>query len=146
MDTLMTVRNNECVREITGDVMSPSDMAYVGAELEQRKNDILVFMNHSESMVNTVLRAIDPGNSGYVFFASELDIDPLNNNMVPKHRLATDDEIDGLLNRGIPLKKLPILRMLDPARRWYNFPRGSVVAIERPTGPGGIDLYFRRVV
>jgi hypothetical protein len=30
--------------------------------------------------------------------------------------------------------------MLDPIRRWHNFPKGSIVAIERPTG-----TYFRRV-
>jgi DNA-directed RNA polymerase subunit H (RpoH/RPB5) len=156
MDTLRAIRNNEYVKEATGDVMSPSDMAYVKVELQQRGDDILVFMKHSDNMVNVVLREMDREDSGYVFFASELDIDPLNNNMVPKHRIATNSEIDELIGRRVPLDKLPILRMLDPVRRWHNFPRGSVVVIERPTGPGSgatgysatgdVDPYFRRVV
>lgn len=143
MDTLKSVRRGERVIELTREVLSNLDTAYVFVELDRREQqDILVFMNHSDEVVDKVLSDIDPDNSGYVFFASELDIDPLNNCMVPKHRMATKKEIDDLLGRRVPLEKLPVLHMLDTIRRWHNFPRGSIVAIERTS----TDLYFRRVV
>lgn len=142
MDTLKSLRKNERILEISGVVNDKSKAAYVTVELERReKNTILIFTQHSEDIVDIVLKEIDVEDSGYIFFASELIIDPINNLMVPKHRLATQEELTNLEMRKIPLYKLPILKMLDPIRRWHNFPNNSVVAIER----GNDDIYFRRV-
>jgi DNA-directed RNA polymerase subunit H (RpoH/RPB5) len=142
MDTLRSLRKNEHIVEISGVVNDKSKAAYVTVELERRdKNTILIFTRHSEDIVDIVLKEIDIEDSGYIFFASELTIDPINNFMVPKHRLATPEELESLAMRKIPLYKLPVLQMLDPIRRWHNFPKNSVVAIERESN----DIYFRRV-
>lgn len=143
MDTLKSIRCEEMVTELTKQVLSNADTVYLFVELERRDpHEILVVMNHYDEIVDRVLSQINPDESGYVFFASELEIDPINNCMVPKHRMATSEEIDGLIYRKVPLDKLPMLCMLDPIRRWHNFPRGSIVAIDR-----GVDnVYFRRVV
>jgi DNA-directed RNA polymerase subunit H (RpoH/RPB5) len=144
MDTLKSTRHGERVIEVTMEVLSNLDVSEVCAELgsRERREDVLVFRNDSDEVADKVLSVIDPEESGYVFFGSELDIDPLNNCMVPKHRIATKKEIDDLLDRKVPLEKLPVLHMLDIIRRWHNFPRGSIVAIERSS----TDVYFRRVV
>lgn len=65
---------------------------------EDRKGHILVVINHSDAIVQDFLESMNPEDSGYLFFASELEIDPINSCMVPRHRIATDGEIDGLKN------------------------------------------------
>ena len=145
METLIEVRKGESITELTREIVSSPDITYLTVELKERRGNILIVMNHSDEIVKTVLNEINPEDSGYIFFASELLLDPLNNCMVPKHRIATSEEIDRLLHNKIPLEKLPIIRMIDPIRRWHNFPRGSIVAIER-TDRSRTDLYFRKVV
>ena len=155
MDTLRKVRMGEGITELTEEIATNSEAAYLTVQLTKREGNILVVMNHSDDIVNIVLNIIDPNDSGYIFFASEILLDPLNNCMVPKHRMATSEEIDTLLYNKIPLDKLPILCMIDPIRRWHNFTRGSIIAIERTQEPrteplknNAIDtnLFFRRVV
>lgn len=140
METLVNLRSGERIVELEGMVDDKSKTAYVTVELQKREGAILVFLNHSDDVVRVVLDEIDPQESGYVFFASELLIDPINNRMVPKHRLATAQEIGDLKSRHIPLQKLPVLCMLDSVRRWHNFARGSIVAVERPE-----STYYRLV-
>lgn len=147
METLTEVRKGERITELIREIVSSPDIAYLTVELKERKGNILVVTNHSDEIVKTVLNEINPEDSGYIFFASEILLDPLNNCMVPKHRIATSKEIDKLLCNKIPLDKLPIIRMRDPIRRWHNFPRGSVIAIERiHESRTDTNLYFRRVV
>ena len=141
----MKVRKDERITELIREIVSSPDITYLTVELKERRGNILIVVNHSDEIVKTVLNEINPEDSGYIFFASELLLDPLNNCMVPKHRTATSEEIDKLLHNKIPLEKLPIIRMIDPIRRWHNFPRGSIVAIER-TDRSRTDLYFRKVV
>jgi DNA-directed RNA polymerase subunit H (RpoH/RPB5) len=126
LEKLVNLRNKERVELLHG----------------TRDGAVLVFVNHSDDVVDTVLSEVDPRDSGYLFFASELRLNPVDNRMVPPHRVATPEEIQTLNDRRIPLGKLPVLRMLDPIRRWHNFPLGSVVAIERPDS----KTYFRRVM
>ncbi len=140
METLVNLRNSESIAELDVLIDDKSKTTYVIENVLDRDNKILVFNNHSEDVVSIVLSEIDPRDSGYVFFASELNLDPLNNCMVPTHRLATPQEMSDLQNKHIPKNKLPILRMLDPIRRWHNFPADSVIAIDRPDG-----TYFRLV-
>lgn len=141
METLRSIRPREPVRELTGKVIRRADTDYLVSYLaEDRKGHILVVINHSDAIVQDFLESMNPEDSGYLFFASELEIDPINSCMVPRHRIATDGEIDGIKNSRVPKSKLPVLRMLDPIRRWHNFPRGSIVAIDRPDG-----TYFRVV-
>jgi DNA-directed RNA polymerase subunit H (RpoH/RPB5) len=139
MDTLKSIRS-ESIKILPGLVDDKSKIAYLSVEMQSRNGAIIVIEKHSDDIVKQVLNDIDPKDSGYLFFASELRLDPLNNTSVPVHRLATRDEVKELIDKHVPVSKLPILRMLDPVRRWHNFDEGSVVAIERPSG-----TYFRRV-
>ena len=139
----MNLRNKERVELLHGLVDDKSKTAYVTEQLLMKEEGaVLVFVNHSDDVVDAVMSEIDPQDSGYLFFASELRLNPVDNCMVPPHRAATPKEIQMLNDRRIPLGKLPVLRMLDPVRRWHNFPAGSVVAIDRP----GSETYFRRVM
>lgn len=143
LEKLVNLRNKERVKLLHGLVDDKSKTGYVTEQLlNRREGAVLVFVNHSEDVVDAVMSEIDPQDSGYLFFASELRLNPLDNCMVPPHRAATPEEIQMLNDRRIPLGKLPVLSMLDPVRRWHNFSAESVVAIERP----GSETYFRRVV
>ncbi len=140
METLVSLRSLERIVVKEGHVDDKSKIAYVTVELQKREGCIIVFSKHSDEIVDMVLNEINPEDSGYVFFASELEVDPVNNAMVPRHRLATEGELDDLIRKRIPANKLPVLRMLDPIRRWNNFAMGAIVAVDRPDG-----TYFRVV-
>lgn len=56
--------------------------------------------------------------------------------LVPRHTaLSAADAKAFEARHGIPRRNLPVLRASDPVAQWYNWPRGTVVRIERPTGP-----------
>jgi DNA-directed RNA polymerase subunit H (RpoH/RPB5) len=141
METLRSIRPHEPIRVLEGGVTRRGpETEILTEELKGMKGTILVVRDHSDAIVREFIESMDPEDSGYLFFASELEIDPVNSCMVPKHRIATKEEIDNLAEIRVPKGKLPVLRMLDPIRRWHNFPRGSIVAIDRPDG-----TYFRVV-
>ena len=141
METLRSIRPHEPIRVLEGEVTRRGpETEILTEELKGMRGTILVVKDHSDAIVQDFIESMDPEDSGYLFFASELEIDPINSCMVPKHRIATEEEIDSLKKRGVPEGKLPVLRMLDPIRRWHNFPRGKIVAIDRPEG-----TYFRIV-
>lgn len=141
LEKLVNLRNKERVKLLHGLVDDKSKTGYVTEQLlNRREGAVLVFVNHSEDVVDAVMSEIDPRDSGYLFFASELRLNPVDNCMVPPHRVAAPEEIKTLNDRRIPPGKLPVLRMLDPIRRWHGFQEGSIVAIDRPDG-----TYFRMV-
>jgi DNA-directed RNA polymerase subunit H (RpoH/RPB5) len=141
LEKLVNLRNRERVELMHGLVDDKSKTGYVTEQLLLRRDGaVLVLVNHSDDVVDAVMSEIDPRDSGYLFFASELRLNPLDNCMVPPHRTATAEEVQTLNDRRIPPGKLPVIRMLDPVRRWHGFPEGSIVAIDRPDG-----TYFRVV-
>lgn len=71
----------------------------------------------------------------FVFSKDETAYCPLDHERVPRHRLATQDEIEKL-----PRGKLPILRTYDIIARWMGFCKGDIVAIERKS-----SVYYRQV-
>ena len=97
-----------------------------------------------DDIIDELLHNIEPTDSGYVFFEYELDVDPINSPMVPRHRLATDKELAYLEDICVPRSKLPVIRMKDPIRRWHNFEPRSIIAIDRPAGES-TKTYFRIV-
>jgi DNA-directed RNA polymerase subunit H (RpoH/RPB5) len=55
--------------------------------------------------------------------------------LVYKHALLNSKEEREFKERyKIEKKQLPILRMSDPIRVWYGWPKGGIVRIERPVG------------
>lgn len=142
MDTLKNLRPGVSTKEYKSFVYDKLSIAPLLQEFTLSKDTIYVVMNHTDDIVSIVLDQIDPERSGYMFFASEIKLDPVNNCMVPKHRPATRDEVDQLRNRHINMQTLPVLPILDPIRRWHNFSKNSVIAIERKPN----DIYFRIVL
>ena len=142
METLKNVRSKERILEYDEPTIEKAHVPYLIVAIKERANDaIIVVTDHSDDVIDIVLNEIDPAESGYVFFQSELDVDPLNNAMVPKHRRATEDEIETLRLRKIRLSTLPVLKLVDPIRRWWNFAQNEIIAIDRTDG----GVYFRRV-
>ena len=141
MDTLKKLRPRETIEMYDEPVNDKTEIPYLIIALKEKQTrSIIVVTNHSDEMIDVVLDEIDPVESGHLFFESELEADPVNNCMVPNHRLATAEELDNLKFRGIRKASLPVIKMTDPIRRWHNFPAGSIVAVEREEGP-----YYRRV-
>ena len=140
MNTLRLLRPTERIKENSVIIDDKVKTSYVTQQVKDRDGAIIVFLNHSDDIVGIVLSSIDSADSGYVFFKSELLLDPVNNKMVPHHRLATEQEVQELQSRHVSMHRLPILRMTDPIRRWHNFERGTIVAIDRPS-----STYFRQV-
>ena len=140
METLRTVRPDERFVLYHRRVCDKRSVAELLTDIMKYHGKILVITDHSDDVIEDILSEMDDHNCAYVFLQSELDVDPINSPMVPPHRLATADEIRRLSEQCIPSNMLPVLRMKDPIRRWYNFPITSIVAIDRPRG-----TYFRRV-
>lgn len=132
---LQKVRPNELIVEYTEPIYSKDELGNFVSffELSRTENKIVVVTNYSDKMMDTILKLIKK-DSAYLFFKDELNINPVENCMVPKHESVTDD---------IPydINRLPILKILDPIRRWQNFKPGSIVKITRsPT-----NIYYRKV-
>jgi DNA-directed RNA polymerase subunit H (RpoH/RPB5) len=72
----------------------------------------------------------------FVFRKDELTYSPIDHERVPRHRLATQEEIDQL-----PRGQLPIIRTYDIVCRYLGFKENDIIAIERKS-----SVYYRRVV
>ena len=139
MDTLRRIRPKESIVEYADrSIADKNDIPFLLIAIKNRNGNIVIVKNHSDEIMAAALKEIDAEDTGHVFFASELSINPLDNVMVPPHRLATSDELDYLQELNKPL---PVLLMTDPIRRWYDFSKNSVVAIDRNDG----NTYFRVV-
>lgn len=80
------------------------------------------------------------------FLAKELMCNITTHRLVPPHRALSSNEVAPTLERYAALPhQLPILLMTDPIRRYYNFPLGSIVEIQRRGLGQEASLYYRRV-
>lgn len=71
----------------------------------------------------------------YIFREEELKYCPLDHERVPRHRLATQEEIDNL-----PRGELPVIYTHDIICRWLGFQVNDIIAIERKS------IYYRRII
>jgi DNA-directed RNA polymerase subunit H (RpoH/RPB5) len=139
METLQRIRPNENILLFPEPISEKSHLADLHAALIKHEKSIIIVNECDNSLVDKFMEEVDAATSGYVFFRFELDIDPVNNSLVPLHRYATKEEIDKLHERKIQDSKIPVLQMKDPIRRWYNFPRDTIVTIERENK----SVYYR---
>jgi len=105
-------------------------------------NKILIILDYTDEIIQKILDD-NAEDCACFFFRHELRISPITSCMVPRHRIATNTEIHMLQNKyGISKRyMLPILKFTDPVRRWHNFERGKIIAIERTEK----ETYFRVV-
>ena len=142
MDTLKAIRPDNTILMYDEPTTEKAHVPYLIVAVKERTNrSIIVVTNHSDDIMDIVLKEIDPVDSGYLFFQSELEVDPINNLMVPEHRLATREELEMLRSRKVRLSTLPVIKMVDPIRRWWNFAQNEIIAVDRKDG----SVYFRRV-
>ncbi len=143
METLKKIRPGENIVKYIRPLVDKKDVPYLLTEIKNRSDSaILVVIDHAQDIPEMVLGQISGRDSGYVFFQSELLVDPINSCMVPNHRIPTDEELAKLERRRITKAQLPVLKMKDPVRRWHNFPMESIVAIDRDES----RTYWRRVL
>lgn len=82
-----------------------------------------------------------------VFRKPELAFCVAKHSLVPAHRLlGTQERRDLLEHLGCKVSALPKLKDSDPVARYFRFPVGSVVRIDRKIGNLESEPYFRLVV
>ena len=97
MDTLKKLRPKEKIYEYNNRVEDKKrDIAHIIQTKVKNKADIMIVKNHSKEIVDVILDSFSTEESGYIFMQSEIDTDPINNHMVPLHRLAEPDELKWL--------------------------------------------------
>lgn len=80
------------------------------------------------------------------FCYNQLLIDITEHALVPLHTQLDSSSTRDLLHRlNAPVDKLPRLLRSDPVCRFYNFPLGAVIQIQRSNGAQQGQLYYRRV-
>lgn len=73
--------------------------------------------------------------------------DLFEHHLVPRHRIADEDEIDMLLDYyGITRSELPRIIREDPAVKVLGARPGQIVRIERESPVAGMTYYYRLVV
>lgn len=77
----------------------------------------------------------------YSFFM----INPTKHQLVPKHEMASKEDMDMLIKKTGSLNNLPKLLNSDPIARWFAFDKGEIVKIHRPT-PTGMHMKVYRLV
>jgi DNA-directed RNA polymerase I, II, and III subunit RPABC1 len=82
-----------------------------------------------------------------IFRKAELSFGVPHHILVPPHQLLTSVERKALLERlGCRSNALPKLKDSDPVARYYRYPLGSVIRIDRKIGTLECEPYFRVVV
>lgn len=84
---------------------------------------------------------------GYeVFLTKSLLFNITKHILVPKHVLATDKEIEELLEQyKVTKSQLPRLPPTDPVAKYYGFKNGDIVKIFRQSDMTGESIYYRQV-
>ncbi len=74
-------------------------------------------------------------------------IDPTQHEIVPKHIVLEDEEVEALLKiYDITRDKLPLIKATDPIVKTINAKPGQVIKIIRKGSPAGEAVVYRLVV
>jgi DNA-directed RNA polymerase subunit H (RpoH/RPB5) len=127
------------------EVFEKKDLSQVMA-MAQTHSGIIIVDGDPDIFLDEMFKMFPEELYCKVFFKEERLYDPRENILVPKHRLATEEEIKALEERHIPLSSLPRLSRRDIIARWEGWKKDDIIAIERSSdSPTGIELYFRVV-
>ena len=119
---------------------------FVRGLLETHENDLLIIVS-VEGPTPFCRKEVGNRFLFNCFVMKELTYNVSKHVLVPPHRLVSTREAEEIMQRdysALP-KQLPVLMMDDPIRRYYNFPLGSLVEIQRTGIAQEACLYFRRV-
>ncbi len=77
----------------------------------------------------------------------EKDIDVLKNELVPEHKILSDEEKQKLMDKyNITARQLPRILVTDPVVKQIDAKIGDVLEIKRKSMTAGVSLYYRHVV
>jgi DNA-directed RNA polymerase subunit H (RpoH/RPB5) len=104
------------------------------------ENLILIVEGDRKRFLPELLRSVDEDQYRKFFFINEARALSAGHELVPWHRLATDEELEKLKQKRIPFETLPRIGKEDAVVRWHGWKKGDILAIERSEG-----MYFRIV-
>jgi len=107
-------------------------------EIAEMSDEIFVVRN--EDVFDKVFENIAEHCYTRVFLEDELILCPIDNEMVPKHEIASLDEVKELLAL-CGKKKLPRILFKDPIVRWNGWKCNSIIKITRKNG----EIYYRHL-
>ncbi|MCD6483834.1 MAG: DNA-directed RNA polymerase subunit H [Candidatus Odinarchaeota archaeon] len=115
------------------------------AELKKRNIPSGVVIGGSRS-TKSALTLAKENNIGVI--TRELPLAPLlHHELVPKHSIATEEEVNEVLTKyGIRKQQLPWIKASDPVARAIGAKPGDVVKIIRSSPVAGVSVYYRYVV
>jgi DNA-directed RNA polymerase subunit H (RpoH/RPB5) len=131
------------------DGLKKGDFQTFSEEHGGRKNYIIVGHEVPSSVVNTFLLQKDKefqANGGILQFfrIHELQYNPFQHVLVPKHEKMSDDEAKSVLTQySIRKAHLPIILKTDVIARWLGLKHGELVRIQRFNTNSGENTYYR---
>lgn len=139
-DIFREIRKNPKINFEYVKISEKSDMINILHLLrEDDENMILIIKGDRQKFLPEMMKIVEKEDYSKFFFFSEIKMCPLKHDLVPKHRLATKEELENLKKRKIPFSSLPKIKMEDIIVRWYGWKQG-IVAIERDE-----EIYYRRI-
>jgi DNA-directed RNA polymerase subunit H (RpoH/RPB5) len=79
-----------------------------------------------------------------VFSDNDLMVNIIDNILVPKHIVLTEEEVEQFKKEfGVKKKEMGKILSTDPMARYYGMKAGDIVKIERPSITSGISIYYR---
>jgi len=123
-----------------------------GKKFEDLEQFITTYKNEYKFLIindNITQKKLDDINNIYnleVFVQNELLINIIEHELVPKHRLLTNNEKELFLNENdVKIEDLSRIYVSDPIARYYKAKIGDIMEIERITPNSGKTLFYRIV-
>lgn len=132
--------------------LAQNDMSYIHNMMNEKEAQHLIIIanNKATPKVANVLGIL--GSYAQLFTENELVINVTKHQLVPKHKLASKEEREKILNSYTKMpdgnlhpELIPGIYTSDPIVKYYNFQPDDLIRIERPRKDGYFDLTFRIV-
>lgn len=159
LDLKVTNKNdkskNIIVKYVFNSKIKPSNIESILEEMLENEiikpNDSLVLISKdkisNEQIFDTHLDVIYKNLNVFVqsFWLDSLVINITHHELVPKHRIISDEDKQGLLQKYDinSLLQLPLILKTDPIAKYLGMKRGDVCEIKRPSETSGIYISYR---
>ena len=138
--------NQKCVFMIIRNPVTSMQKTYGINELMSKYkkiHKIIIVKDMSDKTRNTFAS----NENTEVFLEMELMINIVDNDLVPKHEVVPDDEVDMIYKKyKLRKKDMPRIFTADPIARYYNMKPNQLCRIIRPSETTGEKESFRLVV
>jgi DNA-directed RNA polymerases I, II, and III subunit RPABC1 len=112
--------------------------------LNEETDKIILILQ--ENPTNTIKKIADDNNCE-IFNINNLQINITKHRLVPKHSLATDEEVKTIIEKYNlrAIQQLPIILRTDPVIRYYNYPPNKVCKITRISKTSIKSVFYRYI-